>query len=295
MFIMNTPGGFMTLDKGQGSSSEEPTGPVAALTPLHERIVEFYGDAIPVAQTADGGLYVPLRPLTDYLGLTFSSQRLRVLRDEVLAAQARLVVMARSDGRRVEMLCLPLDLLPGWLFGVQPSRARSELVDKLRRYRAECFRVLWNAFKGDVLPAAPPPADLDQAEQALMLAEAVASLARSHMEQAGRIEALEQKHQTMADYLRPFIQHTNERLTALELRLSSGATISEDQAAEIALAVKNVAMLLTQRGEINGFGRVWGELYRRYRIGAYRNLPAARYEEVLAWLRSWFEELSSSA
>jgi hypothetical protein len=192
------------------------------------------------------------------------------------------------------MLCLPLDLLPGWLFGIQPTRARPELVDKLKRYRRECFRVLWNTFKGDVLPAAPPPADLDQAEQALLLAEAVASLARSHLEQTGRIEALEQKQQTMAEYLRPFVQRTNERLTALELRLSSGATISEDQAAEIALAVKNVAMLLVQRGEVNGFGRVWGELYRRYRIGAYRNLPATRYEEVLAWLRSWFEELDNT-
>jgi hypothetical protein len=279
----------MDQEEADGSAS------APALTPVGEQTVDFYGDAIPVAQTKEGGLYVPLRPLTDFLGLAFGPQRRRVLRDEVLAEQMQRVVMAGADGKRYSMLCLPLDLLPGWLFGVQPSRARSELVDKLRRYRAECFRVLWNAFKGDVLPAAPPPADLDQAEQALMLAEAVASLARSHMEQAGRIEALEQKHQTMADYLRPFIQHTNERLTALELRLSSGATISEDQAAEIALAVKNVAMLLTQRGEINGFGRVWGELYRRYRIGAYRNLPAARYEEVLAWLRSWFEELSSPA
>jgi P22_AR N-terminal domain len=265
--------------------------PGGAITPLREQIVEFYGDAIPVAQTADGGVYVPVRPLTDFLGLDFSAQRQRINRDDVLVEQARLVVMARSDGRRVEMLCLPLDLLPGWLFGVQPSRARPELAAKLRRYRLECFRVLWRAFKGDVMPAAPPPADLDQAEQALMLAEAVASLARSHLEQTGRIEALEHKQQTMADYLRPFVQRTNERLTALELRLSSGATISEDQATEIGLAVKNVAMLLVQRGEVNGFGRVWGELYRRYRVGAYRNLPAARYEEVLAWLRSWFEEL----
>src|SRR5690242_7796724 len=278
----------MDQEEADGSAS------APALTPVREQTVDFYGDAIPVAQMREGGLYVPLRPLTDFLGLAFGPQRRRVLRDEVLAGQMQRVVMVGADGKRYAMLCLPLDLLPGWLFGIQPTRARPELVDKLKRYRLECFRVLWNTFKGDVLPAAPPPADLDQAEQALMLAEAVASLARSHMEQTGRIEALEQKQQTMADYLRPFVQRTNERLTALELRLSSGATISEDQAAEIALVVKNVAMLLVQRGEVNGFGRVWGELYRRYRIGAYRNLPVTRYEEVLAWLRSWFEELDNS-
>ncbi len=81
----------------------------------------------------------------------------------------------------------------------------------------------------------------------MLLAEAVASLARSYLEQQGRMELLEQKHTTMAEYLRPFIQRTNERLTALEIRLSSGTTISEDQAAELAQHVKNVAARLRDR------------------------------------------------
>ncbi len=58
----------------------------------------------------------------------------------------------------------------------------------------------------------------------------------------------------MADYRRPFVQRTNERLNALELRLRSGATIRADQAAEIALAVKNVALLLTGRATPTGLG-----------------------------------------
>lgn len=266
-------------------------GAAPSIIPQQEQVVDFYGDQIPVALAPDGALYVPIRPLTDFLGLASGPQRRRIARDEVLASDVRMVLMRGADGRQRELLCLPLDLLPGWLFGIQPDRARPEITPKLRLYRRECFRVLWNRFKGEVLPAAPPPPDLNAAEQALMLAEAVASLARSHLEQTERMEALEQRQTTMADYLRPFVQRTNERLTALELRLSSGATISEDQAAEIALAVKNVAMLLTQRGDVNGFGRVWGELYRRFRIGAYRNLPSARYDEVLSWLQSWYTEL----
>lgn len=267
-----------------------------ALVPVKEQIVQFYEDLIPVAQLDAGDLFVPLRPLTDYLGLDASAARRRVARDPVLASQARDVFITAADGKRYSMLCLPLHLLPGWLFGVQPNRVRPELTEKINRYRAECFRVLWDAFKQEIMPTAPPPpADLNPAEQALMIAEAVASLARSHLEQTGRIDVLEQRQTTMADYLRPFVQRTNERLTALELRLSSGATISEDQAAEIALAVKNVAMLLTQQGDINGFGRVWGDLYRRFRVGAYRNLPAARDQEVLDWLHGWYDELQDHA
>jgi len=54
-----------------------------ALVPQRERTVDFYGDDIPVAQIEDGTLYVALRPITDYLGVYFSAQRRRVLRDEV--------------------------------------------------------------------------------------------------------------------------------------------------------------------------------------------------------------------
>lgn len=196
-----------------------------------------------------------------------------------------------ADGKRYSMLCLPLHLLPGWLFGVQPNRVRPELTEKINRYRAERFRVLGDAFKQEIMPTAPPPPmDLNPAEQALMLAEAVASLARSHLEQTGRMDALEAWQTTMADYLRPFVQRTNERLTALELRRSTGATIRKDQAAEIAPAVKNVAMLLTGAGDANGSGRIWGDLYQRFRVRADRNLPAARFEEVRAWRRGWYEE-----
>src|SRR5215204_475992 len=149
----------------------------AVLVPVKEQIVQFYEDEIPVAQLDAGDLYVPLRPLTDYLGLDASAARRRVARDPVLAGRARDVMITAADGKRYSMLCLPLHLLPGWLFGVQPTRVKPELTEKLNRYRAECFQVLWDAFKVNVVPAPPaPPADLSDAEQALVLAEAVASL-----------------------------------------------------------------------------------------------------------------------
>lgn len=273
--------------------AHEPA-PGEVVTPLREQIVDFYGDAIPVAQTADGGVWVPVRPLTDFLGLDFSAQRQRINRDEVLAEQARRVVMARSDGRHVEMLCLPLDMLPGWLFGVQPGRARPELAAKLRRYRAECFRVLWQAFKGDILPAAPA-GDLSGAALALEIATAVQHLARQQLDIETRLSEVAGRHEVVAEYLRGFIKKTDQRLTALELQLSSGATISEAQAAELALAVKNVGQRLVSQGDKNGYAKVYSELYRRYRISSYKNLPAARYEDVLTWLQHWYSELSGPA
>ncbi len=248
------------------------TADTNALVPVREQVVDFYGDRIPVAQVPEGEVYVPLRPLTDFLGLAFSSQRQRVIRDEVLAEKARMVVMARSDGRRVQMLCLPLDLLPGWLFGVQPSRARPELMDKLRRYRTECFRVLWQAFKGDILPASALPdrtANLSGAALAFEIATAVQHLARQQLDMEERLGQVASKQDTMANYLRGFIRTTDQRLTSLELQLGTGATISEAQAAEVALAVKNVGQKLEAQGDKNGYAKVYSELYRRFRVSSF--------------------------
>ncbi len=273
--------------------SDEPNEP-AAIVPVREQTVDFYGDRLPVAQLADETILVPLRPLCEYLGIDWSSQAKRLRRDPVLGPAVRSVVMMTTDRGERPMVSVPLSLLPGWLFGLQANRVRAELREKIVRYQRECFEVLWTAFKGDIQPSTPaPPMDLNPVEQALLLAEAVASMAREHL-------ALDQRVTTIAEYTRGFIQQTkshqratDERLTALEVRLGSGATISEAQATEIAGAVKAVAMLLTTAGDANGFGRVWGELYRRYRVTSYHNLPSVRYAEALGWLQGWYSELSA--
>ena len=263
-----------------------------ALVPSKEKTVDFYGDAIPVAQFADEELYVPLRQLTDFLGLAADPQRRRVLRDEVLKERLRRVLITAADGKRYATLCLPLDLLPGWLFGITPTRVRPELRDKLNRYRAECFRVLWNAFKVDILPAATPSATgLTSAQQTLEMITAMQHLAQQQVDLEARQTATDARVEAIATYLRPFVQDTRQRLTALELRLDPKNVLTEDQAAEIALAVKHVGQHLAAQGERTGYARVYSELYRRFGISSYKNLPHARYDEVLAWLHSWHEEL----
>ena len=275
-----------------------------ALMPAREQTVDFYGDPIPVGQTSDGELYVPLRPLTDFLGLDFSAQRQRVQRDRVLTSNIRTLIMAGADGRQREMVCLPLDMLPGWLFGINTTRVRTELVEKLDRYRAECFRVLWQAFKGDVQSAAPQPAGLSGAEMALEIATAVQHLARQQVEMETQLSRVAGRQEVMADYLRGFIHQTNQqlqqqnqRLTTIELRFSGSdePTISEAEAAEIALAVKNVGQRLASQGDRNGYAKVYSEMYRRYGVSSYRNLSQSKHNEVLAWLHSWYQELDSNA
>ena len=70
----------------------------------------------------------------------------------MLAEALRFVRVTRTNlAGDPETLALPLEYLPGWLFGISASRVRKELKEKIMRYRRECFRVLWQAFQADAL------------------------------------------------------------------------------------------------------------------------------------------------
>jgi hypothetical protein len=285
-------GGMMDEDaRGGGESGGEET----ALVPVRQQYVDFYGDGIPVAEALDGELYVALRPITDFLGLAFSPQRRRVLRDETLSARVRGVLMTAADGRQRTLLCVPLDLLPGWLFGVTPAQAKPEVREKLKRYRADCFRVLWEAFKGETahgsrtIPATIEPG-VSGAAIALEIATAVQHLARQQLDMEQRLADVAGTQTVMADYVRGFIIETNHRLTALERATATEATLTEAQAAEVSLAVKAVGQALQAAGNREGYAQVYAALYRRYRVSAYKSLPARSYEEVMDWLHRWYLE-----
>jgi hypothetical protein len=265
-------------------------GDEPALVPTEIREVDFYGDIVTGALVQlDGGseVYVPLREICDFLGLNWSGQRQRTMRDEVLSGALRGVVITHTPGvggGTQEMLCLPLKLLPGWLFGVSTDRIKDKTIRaKVILYRRECYDVLWNAFKYIILPqtTAIVPTQPSGAALAYELATAVQNLAREQME-------LEQRMNRSAQWARGIEQ----RVTALEIRLSPERQISEAQAAELALQVKAIAYALTQRGQANGYQAVYGELYRRYQIGTYKALPQGKFDEAIAWLQSWHSEIS---
>ena len=272
-----------------------------SLVPLDERSVAFYGDAligVLVEIAGERRIYVPVRPICENLGLSWGSQRNRIYRDEVLHEELRGVFIMNTPGTgggTQETLCLPIEMIPGFLFGITASKVRPELQDKILRYRRECYRRLWDAFKHEILPAttelAPTQPAASGAQLAYELATAVQNLAREQMDMeqrlGGRIDRMGQWAKGVANRL----DTIDTRLGDLELHVGPAVPLSEPQAAEVALAVKNVGRALSERGTKPGYGQVYGELYRRYGISSDKNLPQDKYDEVLAWLKGWHEEL----
>lgn len=261
--------------------------PATAIQPRAERVIDFYGDPITVALAGEE-MYVPLRSLTEFLGLEWSSQFRRVQRDEILAGRVRQVNMTSADGRQREMMCLPLDLLPGWLFGITASRVRAELQPKLMRYRADAFRVLWRAFQAETLSSVGA-SETPSTTNASLVQIRELGLAIVHMaEQQMALEVRVGEHDGRLDRAAIVIKEIERRLTRVEERTAEDAAISDAQAAEIANRVRAIAKALAEHDKSkNHYQGVFGELYRRFRVSTYKNIRQDQYTAVLAFLDEW--------
>lgn len=104
------------------------------------KTIEFYGDTLEVVDM-NGQPGVTARRLVENLGLDWSTQ-LEKLQDPLFNCGHMPAVGA--DGKQREMLVLPVDRLPAFLFSINPKKVREDLQEKLARYRLECAGVLYN-------------------------------------------------------------------------------------------------------------------------------------------------------
>lgn len=267
-----------------------------ALVPMQQRSVQFYGDTIVAVLVDDEPqpqVFVPLRPIVDYLGLNWSGQWERVKKDEVLAEVVRSVWVTQTEAGARALVCLPLKHLYGWFFGIEARRVKPELKDKIIRYRRECYDVLAQEFQAQALAAserAYPPVDPSSPMTLTQIREMGLAIARM-AEQQMMIESHVQTIDVRLDRAALVVRDLDRRMHKVELHVGVGATLTEAQATEIALAVKAVGQRLVATGLREGYARVYSELYRRYRVSTYKTLPATLYDECIAWLHGWYKEL----
>lgn len=124
--------------------------------------ISFHGQTVSVF-SQNKTQYVAMRPIVENIGLSWDSQFKKIQRHEILNSTVVMMTMVAPDGKKREMLCLPLDYLNGWLFGVDAKRVKPEIRERLLTYQRECFRVLNNHFnqpKQAIKLPAPANADI---------------------------------------------------------------------------------------------------------------------------------------
>ncbi|KAA3661603.1 MAG: hypothetical protein DWQ04_15945 [Chloroflexi bacterium] len=250
------------------------------ITPTLQKTVAFYGDELVAVRDDEGQVFVSLRHMCQALGLNVQAQRRRIERHTVMQNGFMVAMMATIKGKRPSHV-LRVDLVPLWLSGTDASRVKDEIRAKLEQYQREAAKVLWEAFQDGRLSVDPSFEELLQqdtdAVQAYKMALAIVKLARNQILMESRLDA------------------HDVRLAQLEAQLEqSDRVITEEQASQVSQAVKAIARELTGRTGHNEYGGVYGELYRQFGVTSYKLIPAKRFEEVMSWLTTWFQDLTDA-
>ncbi len=264
------------------------------LVPVDQKIVTFYDDELTAVLVEENGhevVYVPLKPLCDYLGVNWDGQRQRLRRDPVLTemVQGTVVITAPSpDGRGggpQEMLSLPLDYLNGWLFGINANRVKKEIRERLITYQRECYRVLADAFltRPTETAVSSSNATLLQVRE---MGLAIARMAEEQIEFDNRLTKTEYR----LDKAAYAFGDLTKRMGAIEQRMATGEAVTDEQASQISQAVKSIALATPDKN----FAKVYGELYRKFGITSYKLLPAKMFAEAMQFLTEWYVSLTGN-
>ena len=254
------------------------------LIPVEQKTVNFYDDDLLAILAEDGQVYVSVRHLCEALGLARQGQVRRIRDDKILSEAYKggnVSFPPSPDGRgggvqRVGML--RVDMVPLWLTGVRIRAAKEDIRPKLERFQREAAKALWEAFQEGRLTTDPDfdallSQDTPEA-QAVHLARAMLQLANNQLLMRGRLDDHE------------------GRLEALESQMGDpGRHITPDQAMQLSQAVKTVAMKLSKASGRNEYGGVYGELYRKFGITSYKQLPTAKFDDAMSWMNEWRESI----
>ena len=262
-----------------------------ALVPIEEREIEFYSDRlvavlVPVPGQPVPDVLVPVQPICEHLGLSWSGQFERIKRDPVLSEASQLIRVTRIKSRRGNptVLTLPLDFLHGWLFGINTARVKPEYRDALIRYQRECYRVLWDAFRTELAVRDVPLSRLDSEEIATDLYNVRVGV------------------NGILDYLLSRQQHDEGMRRLLEMvrldvhevggLIESGDVLTERQRQTLYQLGLEVAALMAQlEPKRNPFAVVFGSLKKTFDVSTYRELPRHQYRKAYDYLAHWKADL----
>ncbi len=259
-----------------------------SLVPIEQKEVLFYEDIIVAVRLANSSIFIPVKPICDLLGVDWAGQYRRIQRDPVLSEEMRHIDVTSIRRGAQSMVCLPLDYISGFLFGLNADRVKPELRERVLRYQRECYKVLAEAFQDGRLTTDSDFEGLlasdTPAAQAYKIAAAIMKMARQQL----LLEAQLQTHTTQ-------LAVHEQRLEEIEATLGDpGRFVTPDQAMQISQAVKTLATEIEKRTKKNEYPAIYGQLYREFGITSYKQLPANRFDQAMKWLTDWYRRITGS-
>lgn len=110
------------------------------MTSTRFALVEFHGQNL-LSFHDDGVSHVAIKPIVDTFGIDWPTQLRKIKTDPVLSKGMGIRPIPSERGAQ-ETTTLPIDLLQGWLFKLNPDRVKPEARDIVISYQRECYQVL---------------------------------------------------------------------------------------------------------------------------------------------------------
>lgn len=126
-------------------------------TQISTQTISFNNQAL-ITFEQNGTYYTAMKPICENIGLEWGSQYNRIKRDDVLSSVIFIMKTTGNDGKDYQMICLPIEYLNGWLFGIDVNRCKPEIRETLIKYKKECYQALhdyWFKGKAERQPSLP--------------------------------------------------------------------------------------------------------------------------------------------
>ncbi len=279
---MDTPRLLQSVRQDSMGNEQEPPRRIYRLD--EQEIVMFHGHPIIAVRLDDGRIVVTIQSLAEGMRLQVQAQVKRADRTEALAGAVLRPWLETEDAGPQERPSLLLNVLPGWLLGVDTHRLTGERHDTILAYQQDAYAVLYDHFVASRLRALPP---------------AHTAVAPVTPAPDASIDERIAYHEAMATYLHwqqdveAWRASTDARLDTVEGQVNEIAAIIPDIVARLGEQGLTAAHLADVQQGVNiihdGQGlsheRVYGELHQAFHVGRYDQIPERRWPDVVAWFR----------
>ena len=97
-------------------------------------MIPFHGERVLAVETPQG-VFVPVKPLAESLGLAWQPQHAKMKARPTLWGITLIVIP--SEGGMQDTICIPKNRIAAWLFSISPSRVAAEIRPWLERLQGE--------------------------------------------------------------------------------------------------------------------------------------------------------------
>lgn len=268
--------------------------------PREQLPVTLFDGVVLAVRSSDGHIYLVVRDLCTVLELIPSSQLRAIRADD----RMHLVSFRLRIGNQVRTQeCLLLDDMPLWLVKVRPPRGNVQATERLhyvQEYLIASVRTAFAVLTG--LPDAPSNQieDLHELDAIAPALEALRELALRQAQIEQSQDRAREAWRDLAAQIRelhgvlPLVDELRTRLQEVEQQLRS--RLSPEQRNTVYRLVQTWGEArAAERGVKQAGGEIqksWREFNARFAIATYTDLPAARFEEAVQFVKAQYRTVT---